>query len=432
MKKEFTIFLLLLFFTVQSFGQETDLSILKTFKGIYQDASGLKYIVNPTDGFPHFTIMGNGETHMLRNKATNVFEFSSTRNGWNTIGGTIEFRSEDDGYIMCLSFKDKKQNCAKAISFNSQELSLTIDDTLFISGDLIQPTNPKNNLVAVLLHGDGENDRYDLFDIGMYLVSEGYSVFAFDKRNAGKSKGSEVEGNGYDEISRVYASDAVKLILRLKKDYPENQFGVVGISQGGWIGSIIASEIPDLSFYVNIAGSISIGWKQWRHYMISYLKRSGFSSNDIIEAKDYFESFFDVGLQRTTFEQYSTKLLQYQLKDWFKKLEKKKLIEWNDESSAIKVVARNSNDPSLDVKSVKAPTLGIFYEFDHSTPPDSPSIFLNSLLLSNAKDVSVRVFPNTTHGGWVVDSYYFNTAKITKMESKACYFIIDWLDSIKQ
>ena len=94
----------------------------------------------------------------------------------------------------------------------------------------------------MLLHGDGENDRYDLFDIGMYLVDAGVNVFAFDKRNVGKSKGSEVKGDNYDEISHAYADDAVMIVSELRKLYPNLRFGVVGLSQGGWIGSIVSAK----------------------------------------------------------------------------------------------------------------------------------------------------------------------------------------------
>lgn len=422
---------LLLITSLQAMGQTKDPFRLNNYGGIYQDDSGVKYIVNPSDAFPHFTIMNSGETHMIRQKEANIFEYSSTRNNWDSIGGVIEFETEDGQISVCIVNKNKVRTCANRIPLSFQELSLSLENDVLLSGDLIQATKSKSNLVAVLLHGDGDNDRYDLFDIGMYLVSEGYAVFAFDKRNVGKSTGPEVEGNGYDEISRVYASDAVQLVTKLKQDYPKNDFGVIGVSQGGWIGSIVSQKVP-IAFYVNIAGSISLGWQQWQHYMISYLKRSGFSKEDIMEAEDYFKTFFDVGLQNTSFSTYLSKLSAYKEKRWFKRLETRKLIEWKDEATAIEVVGRNSNNPSLDIKKVNSPALGIFYEFDHSTPSNSPTIFFNSLQESNSRDISVRVFPNATHGGWVVDNYYFDTSKITNVESKAYYFIVDWLNSLKR
>jgi pimeloyl-ACP methyl ester carboxylesterase len=422
--------LLPIILALQVSAQTSGTTNLKEFEGIYKDDSGQNYIINPGEGFPHIMVMHTGETHMLRHKEANVFEFPSTLLNWDSLGGTIEFMKTKGRNNMLITYSGKKPYSAKNMALNSEELSLTLDNDLIISGDFIQPIEPKSNLVAVLLHGDGDNDRYDLYSYGMYLISEGYSVFAFDKRNVGKSKGPEVDGDGYAEISMEYASDATKIVRKLQSEYPEKRFGVLGISQGGYIGSIVSAKVPELAFYVNISGHVSIGWKQWRHFMISRIKRSGFEIKDVAEAEDYFKSFFEVGLRKTSFEQYSAKLIQYQEKGWFKMLDKRGLVKWKSEASAIRVVTRNSFDPSIEVKKVSAPTLGVFHEFDHSTPPDTPSIFLNSLLQSYSKDVSVRVFPNSNHGNWVVDSYYFDFSKITKQEPKLYYFITDWLSSL--
>ena len=164
--------------------------------------------------------------------------------------------------------------------------------------------------------------------------------------------------------------------------------------------------------------------------MISYLKRNGFTKADVAEAEDYFESFFGVGLQKTTFKKYKADLAKYRERNWLRRLRKRKLVIWEDEASAIRVIKRNSNDPSEDVKQVTCPSLGIFFEFDHSTPPESAQIFLRSLRKSRSKDVTIRVFPNSTHGGWSVQDYYFDSSKITRMESKALYFLTYWLETI--
>jgi pimeloyl-ACP methyl ester carboxylesterase len=404
---------------------------LESFRGIYEDASGVDILLNPNKSFPHFVIMKTGETHMLRQRKTGGFEFSSTRNSWDTIGGSVEFRKTEAGNQFCMTRVGKASACFTGVPMNSRVLNLNIAGGVTIFGEMFEPQMPKSDLVAVLLHGDGANDRYDLFDIGMYLVSQGFRVFAFDKRNAGKSRGPDVEDLSYYDVSNVYASDAAGIISSLKAEYPGKRFGVVGASQGGWIGAIVSANVPDMAFYVNIAGNISIGWKQWRHYMISYLKRSGFTKADVAEAEAYFESFFGAGLGKVDFEAYRMQMEKARGKDWFKKLKLRRLIEWKDKETAVKIVKRNSFDPAADIRKVKSPALGIFYEFDHSTPPDSPTIFLRNLTTGSASnDAAVRVFPNATHGGWTVSSYYFDTAKITRLESDSFYFIASWLETL--
>lgn len=59
--------------------------------------------------------------------------------------------------------------------------------------------------------------------------------------------------------------------------------------------------------------------------------------------------------------------------------------------------------PQRDFAGVSAPTLGIFFESDESSPPESPSIFLRGRLRGPNDDVTVLVLPNTTHEGFVID-----------------------------
>ena len=383
-------------------------------------------------GFPHFTIMKTGETHMLRYLSENRYEFSGTRNNWDTVGGIMELERSGKDNLICFTFQGQSRFCALKSDVPTRELTMNLSDSLQISGELYTPDHPNSNYLAVLLHGDGENDRFDVYDAGMYLVNAGYSVFAFDKRNAGKSSGPSVRGDNYDAISREYASDAVKVVNELQNRYPDKNIGVLGISQGGWIGSIVSARVTDLAFYINIAGSVSIGWQQWRHYMISYLKRNEFSKDDVAEAQDYFRWFFDMGLGRTDFDKYQTTYQQFKDKPWFKNLERRKLIAWKDKDQALEVLKRNLNDPARDLRKVRSPSLGIFYQYDHSTPEDTPKIFLENVRASRSSDVCVRIFPNTTHGGWMVPGYYFSTSEITHQNAKAYYFIINWLESLGQ
>ncbi|WP_350291487.1 alpha/beta fold hydrolase [uncultured Croceitalea sp.] len=400
---------------------------LQKYEGLYMDSQGEKYLLNPRAGFPHFVLLKSGKTHMLRRVRKNQYEFSNTRNNFSKVGGFFELTKSN---TITLSFNKGGTKVLTSIPINKTELGLNLNDSLYISGSLIQSAQTQKNKIAVLLHGDGENNRYDLYDLGMYLIDSGYSVFAFDKRNVGKSIGKKIVGDNYLDFSKEYANDATQIVNWLQKKYPNNQIGVIGISQGGWIGAMVAQAIPDLGFYVNIAGNMSIGWQQFRHYMLSYLKRNGFSKADLVEATDYFKVYFDLCLNKIEFEEYEKILPLFINKVWFKKLETRKLVKFKNKDRALRLQEENSFDPTDFLKDVYAPSLGIFYQYDHSTPPDSPARFIAGLTKSKSNDISARIFSNTTHGGWVVDGYYFNSKDITRMESKAFFHIIEWLDSI--
>jgi len=401
-------------------------------RGLYQDQNNRTYIFSPTTGFPHFTEIETGEVHMLRSSGERSFEFTATRSSWDAIGGKVIFESDTPGKKKCtITFlADGDIRKLQQIKLNTQPLALQIKPEVTIAGELITPLEPVNQKIAILLHGDGDNNRYDLYDIGMHLVAGGMSFFMFDKRNVGASIGPEIEGNNYDEISRVYAQDAIGVINELRKTLQEinnKDIGVIGLSQGGWLGAIVSAQVSGLAFYVNISGNGGIGWQQWRHYMESYLKRNGFSPEEVAEAENYFDYFFDLGLNKVDIETYQIQLEKHREKTWFKILSNRKLIEWEDKKQAIRVLSKNMNDPSKDFKKVNAPTLGLFFQFDHSSTPDTPVRFLDGIIKSNAPEVTVRVFPKANHGMWTVPSYYFNSSKISGRNPEIFKFLNAWL-----
>ena len=102
MTKLIYLYFLMLFIVIPATAQTKETSLLESFGGIYEDGAGQKYALNPGDGFPHFTILKSGETHMLRNKKANVFEFSSTRNSWDKIGGTVALENNNNSKRFCV------------------------------------------------------------------------------------------------------------------------------------------------------------------------------------------------------------------------------------------------------------------------------------------------------------------------------------------
>jgi len=398
-------------------------------RGLYLNDQGESLIINAREGFPHLVLLSSGETHMLRNRSASVFEVAHNRNNWSSTDGVLTFDRSKSPLRLCWK-RGASSNCWKRVALRETSFQFEWADSLTLGGWVVLPEGEKTRKLAVLLHGDGPNDRYDLYDVGMYLLSRGIGFVAFDKRNVGTSSGSEITESSYTGISREYAEDATKLVQRIQRKYPNYVVGVVGISQGGWIGGMVASQVQDLGFYANIAGNMSIGWHQWQHYMLSYLKRNGFSEEEVEEAKTYFHQFFEAGLGSIDFATYTKALEKVEGKPWLERLDQRKLVRWRSETSAREVVQRNANDPLEELKGISAPTLGIFHEFDHSTPPDSPVRFLDNMSRMPSADVTVRIFPKTTHGGWVVPSYYFHSMDITRMESDIYFFLANWINDL--
>lgn len=86
----------------------------------------------------------------------------------------------------------------------------------------------------VLIHGNGED--HTIFDLLVSYLAKEYCVYAVDSRGHGKS--SQVSTLDFQSLMEDY----VELIQRLKLDKPI----VIGFSDGGIIGLMLAIQHPDL------------------------------------------------------------------------------------------------------------------------------------------------------------------------------------------
>ena len=135
------------------------------------------------------------------------------------------------------------------ISFQNRTQNLALGGLLFVpEGDGPFPA-------AVVIHGSGTSRR----DSGWYLTltqhlqNSGIVVLLPDKRGSEDS-----EGNWRTSSFEDLATDTRAAIehLREQLSVPISGIGVIGMSQGGWIAPLVASQEDDLSFLVSLVGSV--------------------------------------------------------------------------------------------------------------------------------------------------------------------------------
>jgi pimeloyl-ACP methyl ester carboxylesterase len=204
--------------------------------------------------------------------------------------------------------------------------------------------------------------------------------------------------------------------------------GVFGHSQGGWIGAIVAREVPGTAFYVNFAGNGSPGWAQWRHGMTTWLHRKQVPLDQMDLAGAYFDSFFGVYHQQIEWSDYVVALARSREEEWWPVMKQRYSAEWESETEAREyAAAETTNVPADDFEQVIVPTLGLFFEHDHSTTLDTPHIFLEALTAGGNGDVTVRVFPGGDHGAWVVDGFRGDRSQITRRLREPYEHLRDWI-----
>jgi dienelactone hydrolase len=134
------------------------------------------------------------------------------------------------------------------VAFQNRSQDLALAGLLFVpEGDGPFPA-------AVVIHGSGTSRR----DNGWYLTltkhlqDRGIVVLLPDKRGSEKSEG-DWRTSSFDDL----ATDTLAAIdyLRMQQSVPLSGIGVIGMSQGGWIAPVVASQDDGLAFLVSVVGS---------------------------------------------------------------------------------------------------------------------------------------------------------------------------------
>jgi len=155
------------------------------------------------------------------------------------------------------------------ISFQNRTQNLALGGLLFVpEGDGPFPA-------AVVIHGSGTSRR----DNGWYLTltkhlqNSGIVILLPDKRGS-----EESEGNWRTSSFEDLATDTRAAIehLREQQSVPISGIGVIGMSQGGWIAPLVASQEDDLAFLVSLVGSVVTPREQLLYEENYNLRQVGF------------------------------------------------------------------------------------------------------------------------------------------------------------
>lgn len=126
-----------------------------------------------------------------------------------------------------------------------------------LGGTLKVPSAEGSHPALVWVHGSGREARDTTSPFYTDLLDPRFAVLAFDKRGVGKSQGRccplDFDLLADDVLAAVDA-------LRSRDDIDDDQIGLLGLSQGGWIIPVAATKSDHVSFAVILSGSaVSVG-----------------------------------------------------------------------------------------------------------------------------------------------------------------------------
>lgn len=146
---------------------------------------------------------------------------------------------------------------------------------LDLAGMLFTPDAAAPVPAAVVIHGSGTSRRNNgwYLTLTRFLRQHGIAVLLPDKRGSEKSGGDWRSSSFHD-----LATDTLAAIDVLKEydAIDPARIGIIGMSQGGWIAPIVASESADVSFVVSIVGSAVTPIEQLTYEERHNLRQAGF------------------------------------------------------------------------------------------------------------------------------------------------------------
>lgn len=277
-----------------------------------------------------------------------------------------------------------------------------------LEGTLTLP-DVKNPSVILLLPGSGKVDRNEngkmllrklttnnLKTIAHHLAENGFASYRYDKRGVGKSKANKEAG--FHDL--VKDSKAATQFLKNKKALDTENIFVLGHSEGGTLGLILASENLVKGF-IGICSPIS-SLDEALVKQVEYIYRAkGKSQEESEKVGKAFSKLFDSMREKRDWSKVDPK----QVKNSMSSVSKlNKLLP----SFLVKKIFEKQFNPSWFVESfeydfeeiaskVHKPTLIIYGERDYQVPIEEGEKLKEILEKNGNKDVELEIIPEMNH-----------------------------------
>ena len=174
--------------------------------------------------------------------------------------------------LLPVIFKDKGQPALVGPDLSDLEYSeISFEnrgEDLQLSGMLFLPEGEGSFPTAIIIHGSGTSRRNNVWylSVAKHLQDNGIAVLLPDKRGSEKSEGDWV-GATFEDL----ATDTLSAIEYVKDQqmFEVSTIGLIGMSQGGWIAPVVATQTDDVSFVVSMVGAAVTTDEQLLHEEIN-------------------------------------------------------------------------------------------------------------------------------------------------------------------
>ena len=158
-----------------------------------------------------------------------------------------------------------------------EQISFTNGDAR-LAGTIVWPAGRRRVPAVALLHGSGPQGR-DL-TTARWFAEQGLAALAYDKRGVGASTGdfrvvpfTALAGDGLAAVHWLQQQPLVD----------SHRVGLWGLSQGGWLGPLAASQSSDVAFVIAVSGPGVSPGDQMIFYYANQLKQAGIDEATVRE-----------------------------------------------------------------------------------------------------------------------------------------------------
>jgi len=276
----------------------------------------------------------------------------------------------------------------------SEEIDFTVDK-FHLFGTLVKPEDPEPCPAVVFVHWSGPINR-DCS--GLYLpiwkrfVEQGYACMSWDRPGTGESKGEYDRVHLFQERVKV-VNEAIRF-LKKRSDIDPESIGLWGMSQAGWIMSMVAAGSKDVSFIIAASCAGESGVKQDAYGLRSRLLLEGFSE----EEAERFRELYIKRKHAGTYDEYLKYAKPFNEQQYIREVLKIGEVKSPEDFTPYPPDYCQFIDPVPYLEKITCPLLAIWGERDTSIDVDQAvEAYRGALAKGGNNDFQFVVFPETSH-----------------------------------
>ena len=281
-----------------------------------------------------------------------------------------------------------------------------------LRGFIDMPATSGAHPVVLILHGSGSTDVFhgSAAYNGQYEIlrktfrDAGFATAVWDKAGNGCSTGGYPHGNPIRERARETL--AALRALKQRSDIDAGRMGLWGISQGGWIGPMVAVQTDDVDFLILVSAPARDAVSQLEYQALTELRARGIPDAEVEVAAAHLRRAFAIMRAGGAVEEYVAAVVPLQKYPTLRDLgitvgTPEDYRKWQD-------TADFHYRPDTALRELDQPVLAIFGDQDALVNwRESARIFRETFKDGGNRDLTIKVFKNADHNQMTGASPHF-------------------------